>query len=185
MMIYVFLIFTLFSSSWTQSTSTSNLCDCVVRVHYPKMKISTRSEPSSSTSCTSPPSPQCAGGSSSGSSRPWWPSSTRPPTPLRPFATFQVHMETRTHHDVNSFNWSWKKKQCKCKTFSGLYLWNGIALCSSTASVITWMVQFYLRLTHNVLIRESRWPMQFTSYSVYHIKFIHHPSFTKKKTYFI
>jgi len=38
----------------------------------------------------------------------------------------------------------------------GLYLWNGIALCSSTASVITWMVQFYLRLTHNVLIRESR-----------------------------
>merc|ERR1712038_2194874 len=38
----------------------------------------------------------------------------------------------------------------------GLYLWNGIALCSSTASVVTWMVQFYLRLTHNLLIREYR-----------------------------
>ena len=56
----------------------------------------------------------------------------------------------------------WRKEISKIwkttKTLPGLYLWNGIALCSSMASVITWMVQFYLRLTHNVLIRDSRWP---------------------------
>ena len=56
----------------------------------------------------------------------------------------------------------WRKEIFKIgkttKTLPGLYLWNGIALCSSMASVITWMVQFYLRLTHNVLIRDSRWP---------------------------
>lgn len=38
----------------------------------------------------------------------------------------------------------------------GLYLWNGIALCSSLISAVTWMVQFYVRLTHNVLVREVR-----------------------------
>lgn len=38
----------------------------------------------------------------------------------------------------------------------GLYLWNGIALTSSLASVVTWMVQFYLKLTHNVLVRENK-----------------------------
>jgi len=38
----------------------------------------------------------------------------------------------------------------------GLYLWNGIALFSTLSAIVTWMVQFYLRLTHNVLIREYK-----------------------------
>jgi len=38
----------------------------------------------------------------------------------------------------------------------GLYLWNGIALFSSLAAVVTWIVQFYLTLTENVMIRETR-----------------------------
>merc|ERR1711936_137808 len=38
----------------------------------------------------------------------------------------------------------------------GLYLWNSIALFSTLSAVVTWMVQFYLRLTHNVLIREYK-----------------------------
>merc|ERR1712060_295177 len=38
----------------------------------------------------------------------------------------------------------------------GLYLWNGMALFSTLSAIITWMVQFYLRLTHNVLIREYK-----------------------------
>ena len=82
-------------------------------------------------------------------------------------------------HIPGAFSYKQGYNQCKCKynangktwskhpiqsTFPGLYLWNGIALCSSTASVITWMVQFYLRLTHNVLIRESRWSNSFTTH---------------------
>jgi len=38
----------------------------------------------------------------------------------------------------------------------GLYLWNSIALFSSLAAVVTWVVQYYLRLTHNVMVREAR-----------------------------
>ena len=38
----------------------------------------------------------------------------------------------------------------------GLYLWNAIALCSSLAAAATWMVQFYLTLTDNVIRREER-----------------------------
>merc|ERR1712073_266858 len=38
----------------------------------------------------------------------------------------------------------------------GLYLWNGIALFSSTAAFVTWIVQYYLKLAHNVLLRENR-----------------------------
>ena len=43
-----------------------------------------------------------------------------------------------------------------CFPISGLYLWNGMALFSTLSAIITWMVQFYLRLTHNVLIREYK-----------------------------
>ena len=103
-----------------------------------------RSEHSWSTSCTSQRSPRCVGESSSGSSQPWWPSSTPPPTPSRQSATSQVLIIRGSDHFQN-----WISPP-------GLYLWNGIALCSSTASVVTWMVQFYLRLTHNLLIREYR-----------------------------
>jgi len=42
----------------------------------------------------------------------------------------------------------------------GLYLYNGIALFSTLAAIVTWMVQFYLNLTHNVLQlndRRSNW----------------------------
>jgi hypothetical protein len=38
----------------------------------------------------------------------------------------------------------------------GLYLWNGIALFSSMSAVVTWIVQFYLRLRTNVMVRETR-----------------------------
>jgi len=38
----------------------------------------------------------------------------------------------------------------------GLYLWNGLALFSGLAAVVTWLVQFYLRLRDNVLVREFR-----------------------------
>merc|ERR1711994_202200 len=42
----------------------------------------------------------------------------------------------------------------------GLYLYNGIALFSTLVAIVTWMVQFYLKLTHNVLTykdREKNW----------------------------
>merc|ERR1712126_422644 len=38
----------------------------------------------------------------------------------------------------------------------GLYLTNGLALFSTVAAIVSWMVQFYLRLTHNVLTYEDR-----------------------------
>jgi len=38
----------------------------------------------------------------------------------------------------------------------GLYVSNGLALVCSLGAVVTWMVQFYLKLTHNTLIREDR-----------------------------
>jgi len=38
----------------------------------------------------------------------------------------------------------------------GLYLSNGLAAATSLAAFVTWMVQFYVKLTHNVLIREDR-----------------------------
>jgi len=38
----------------------------------------------------------------------------------------------------------------------GLYLWNGLALLSAVSAFVTWIVQFYLKLTHNVLLYENR-----------------------------
>jgi len=38
----------------------------------------------------------------------------------------------------------------------GLYLTNGLAVATGLAAVITWMVQFYVKLTKNVLINEDR-----------------------------
>jgi len=38
----------------------------------------------------------------------------------------------------------------------GLYTFNGIALFSTLAAIVTWMVQFYLVLTHNVLTYQDR-----------------------------
>ena len=38
----------------------------------------------------------------------------------------------------------------------GLYLWNGLALLSTVSASVTWIVQFYLKLTHNVLLYENR-----------------------------
>jgi len=38
----------------------------------------------------------------------------------------------------------------------GLYLWNGIAFFSTLSAIVSWMVQFYLRLTHNVLTYEYK-----------------------------
>jgi len=38
----------------------------------------------------------------------------------------------------------------------GLYVSNGLALATNLGAVVTWMVQFYLKLTHNALIREDR-----------------------------
>ena len=43
-----------------------------------------------------------------------------------------------------------------CTVSTGLYLWNGLALFSGLAAVVTWLVQFYLRLRDNVLVREFR-----------------------------
>jgi hypothetical protein len=40
---------------------------------------------------------------------------------------------------------------------AGLYLTNILALLISLAAVITWIVQFYVKLWDNVLIREDRW----------------------------
>lgn len=59
---------------------------------------------------------RCAAGSSSGSSLPWWPSSTLPPTPSRPFATFQVHEET-IKETINQCKCKWKKlsRYIQCK----------------------------------------------------------------------
>ena len=39
---------------------------------------------------------------------------------------------------------------------SGLYLWNGLALFSCVSAFVTWIVQYYLKLAHNVLLRENR-----------------------------
>ncbi len=44
---------------------------------------------------------------------------------------------------------------CLFKT-AGLYLTNILALLISLAAVITWIVQFYVKLWNNVLIREDR-----------------------------
>lgn len=38
----------------------------------------------------------------------------------------------------------------------GLYLWNGLALFSTVSAFVTWIVQYYLKLYNNVLIREYR-----------------------------
>jgi len=38
----------------------------------------------------------------------------------------------------------------------GLYLTNGLGCISGLAAFVTWMVQFYVKLTHNALIREDR-----------------------------
>jgi len=38
----------------------------------------------------------------------------------------------------------------------GLYLWNGLALFSCVSAFVTWIVQYYLKLAHNVLLRENR-----------------------------
>merc|ERR1711944_139797 len=38
----------------------------------------------------------------------------------------------------------------------GLYLWNGLALFSCVSAFVTWIVQYYLKLAHNVLLREYR-----------------------------
>jgi len=38
----------------------------------------------------------------------------------------------------------------------GLYICNGLGLVCTVGGIVTWMVQFYLKLTHNVLIREDR-----------------------------
>jgi len=46
----------------------------------------------------------------------------------------------------------------------GLYLWNGIALFSSTAAFVTWIVQYYLKMKDNLLIyqfrEEGKWSSQ-------------------------
>ena len=39
----------------------------------------------------------------------------------------------------------------------GLYLWNGLALLSAVGAFVTWIVQYYLKLTHNVLLYENRY----------------------------
>ena len=57
---------------------------------------------------------RCAAGSSSGSSLPWWPSSTLPPTPSRPFATFQVHEET-IKETINQCKWKKLSRYIQCK----------------------------------------------------------------------
>lgn len=45
----------------------------------------------------------------------------------------------------------------------GLYLWNGLALFASVSAFITWIVQFYVKLQHNVLTREYRDKGKWTS----------------------
>ena len=35
-------------------------------------------------------------------------------------------------------------------------MWNGLALLSAVSAFVTWIVQFYLKLTHNVLLYENR-----------------------------
>jgi len=45
----------------------------------------------------------------------------------------------------------------------GLYLWNGFALFSSTAAFITWIVQYYLKMKDNLLIRKFRVEGQWSS----------------------
>jgi len=45
----------------------------------------------------------------------------------------------------------------------GLFLWNAIALSSSLAAAATWMAQFYLTLTDNVIRREERTEGMWTS----------------------
>ena len=47
-------------------------------------------------------------------------------------------------------------KSTKLLVLPGLYLWNGIALFSSSAAFITWIVQYYLKMRHNLLIYQFR-----------------------------
>ena len=42
-------------------------------------------------------------------------------------------------------------------------MWNGLALLSSVGAFVTWIVQFYLKLTHNVLLYENREKGKWTS----------------------
>jgi len=45
----------------------------------------------------------------------------------------------------------------------GLYLWNGMALFSSSAAFITWIVQYYLKMKDNLLIHRFRVEGQWSS----------------------
>ena len=50
---------------------------------------------------------------------------------------------------------------------AGLYLSNGLAAATILAAFVTWMVQFYVKLTHNVLIREDRYVQKYLCKGIY------------------